>query len=112
MNYTLDVAKIEIKDLEDTNLVEVVENGAKKSLSKIIGNMLFSFASSIELSDKAREIHAEKPVKLNDTEKAEIEALINKNLNYAPIIARSICASIQPVANDPIDELEVPLMNN
>lgn len=110
MNHVLNVSKIEIKDLEDTNLVSIIEESAKKSLSKIIGNMLFSFASSIELSDKAREIHAEKPVILNDTEKTEVEAIIKKNLNYAPIVFRSICASMKPTEAETIDELELPLM--
>jgi len=73
----IDLTKIEIKDLN--GVVYKVDD-----LPKQIGNLIFTNASSIELSDKSRLLHAGKAAEVTEEELAQITMIIEAQPYYKP----------------------------
>ncbi len=73
----IDLTKIEIKDLN--GVVYKVDD-----LHKQIGNLLFTKAETIEVSDIARKLHAGKPAEVSNEELEQITAIVEQSPYYKP----------------------------
>jgi hypothetical protein len=79
----IDLKAIEIKDLNGT--VYKVDD-----LNKQIGNILFVNAESIEVSDKARILHAGSEVEVTEVEIIQIINIVAANPYYKPFVQAQI----------------------
>jgi hypothetical protein len=73
----INLTEVEIKDLNE--VVYKVDD-----LHKQIGNIIFTKASSIEVSDLARVLHAGNEAEVNEFELAEIVHIVATNPYYKP----------------------------
>lgn len=81
----IDLKAIEIKDLN--GLVYKVDD-----LPKQIGNIIFTNATSIEVSDIARTLHAGREAEVNEQELAEIVHIVTAAPYYKPFAQSQIIA--------------------
>lgn len=89
----INLSEVEIKDL----------NGAiykVDDLSKQIGNIIFTNAASIEVSDIARTLHAGKTAEVNEPELNEIMQVVASNPYYKPFAQMQIVHYLSNKSNE------------
>lgn len=79
----INLTEVEIKDLN--GVVYKVDD-----LSKQIGNLIFTSATSIEVSDIARTLHAGKTAEVTEQELNEIIHIVASNPYYKPFAQTQI----------------------
>ncbi|WP_017258391.1 hypothetical protein [Pedobacter arcticus] len=84
----IDLKAIEIKDLN--GVVYKVDD-----LPKQIGNLIFTNASTIEVSDIARKLHAGKPAEVSNDELEQITAIVEQHPYYKPFAHVQILAYLK-----------------
>ena len=92
---TINLKEVEIKDLNE--VVYKVDD-----LHKQIGNIIFTKASSIEVSDLARLLHAGDAAEVNEIELQEIIVIVATNTYYKPFAQ----AQILKYLNNKLQELK------
>lgn len=85
---TIQTAKINLTEVEIKDLNEVIYK--VDDLHKQIGNIIFTKASSIEVSDLARALHAGNEAEVNEMELEEIIVIVAANPYYKPFAQKQI----------------------
>jgi hypothetical protein len=79
----ISLSEIEIKDLND-NLLRI------EDISKVLGNLIFVNAESIETSDLARELHRGNEVEITEDELKDITVILAKNPYFKPWVHQQV----------------------
>lgn len=69
MKYTLDINKVEFKDLEGNDLKKAVENELKRPFNKAFGNFLYFTAKDISILEHGKKIYNGEVVELTGQER-------------------------------------------
>ncbi len=91
--FQFDVNNIEIKDLLGNDYLTILEKENKTSLSKLIGNLIYTSTRDLGMFEKAQRIYRSLPVLLNELEKEQFVQTINQ-VGYATFIQQGIISAI------------------
>lgn len=95
MKFKFDIKKVDIVNLNGVDMKLNFEEQFDVSFEKAIGNMIFEYATDIDLVDKAREIHRGKEVEFTEREKGLFEECVKGK--YIPFIERRILEQLVKV---------------